>query len=159
MSGTEEQFRSLILEGLFQERDGRLVVLQAEKELDVEEHLLPFRGRMVRVVIHYAPPVPDKIRWGMGCCHWEGECPVGHHKEPGKMLLLQATGLVEGPPWAVSGTSLPLSQLPGHDARLILVSDFKLPALQGVGDVTALMEQMGAMRQFLVGLAGVAKEK
>jgi hypothetical protein len=52
-----------------------------------------------------------------------------------------------------------LSQLPGHDARLILVSDFKLPALQGVGDVTALMEQMGAMRQFLVGLAGVAKEK
>jgi len=162
MSDVETQFRSLVLEGVFQEKEGVLSVLHEGKEVLVGAELEPFKGRMLRAVIHYAPPsMPDSRRWGMGCCTWQdsGRCPAGHHENPGKMLVFKATGVLEGNPWRVGDMPLPMADLPGHRARLILVTDFTPPKLENTQDLSTLVDQMAAMRQFLAGLVGTPKEK
>jgi len=154
-------FRSLVLEGLFQEQAGELKVLtQGTEEHLLGQELQPFLGRRVMLVLHYAPVEVDPARWGMGCCHWEktGHCPVGHQDTPNKMLVFKGSGILTGDPWAIDGQCLPLASLPGHDARLVVASDFQ-PQKIAQGDIGSLMEQMTAMQQFLATLTDKTRGK
>lgn len=156
MSGSTE-FRSLTLDGLFYEKAGQLTVCQEGQDVDVLAELSAFLGRTVRLALHFQPPQPvDESRWGMGCCHWQsaGTCPAGHHEASGKMLVLSLTGVVLNDPWRVGDHTLPLTELPGHDVRLFVVSDFDPTSLSAVTPegLEKLTQEIGNMRQFLGGL-------
>lgn len=152
-----EQFRSLILEGEFHAL-GCLVVQDKEgRDQAVLEELEPFIGRRVRFVMHYQPSNYNPTAWGLGCCLWQRdghkECPAGHHKTPNKMLVFQATGVLTKDPWAVDGVAVPLEQMPGHEGRLVVASDFKPPEMTGSPqDLDGLLQEMSSMREFIAGL-------
>lgn len=145
-----DTFRSVLLEGLFQEVQGRLVV----NGTDVLQALAEFKGLQVRVAAHYAPPQPvNPNARGLGCCHWTGHCPAGHHLNPGKMLLVSGSVLMpEEPsfPW--------LKDLPGHDARLVVATEILPPPPSSDFDIIKLTRDAEALREFLHKLSGDLKE-
>lgn len=155
---SEALFMSLILDGFFYEKEGALYIKSKDGfEGLLDERLNCFLGQRVQFALHYSPPVPAvPEHWGLGCCHWypSGICPVGHQTDPGKMLVFSASGILQDTPWRVGIKEIPLSDLPGHDARLILAKDFIPPDLNqvGVGEMLQLAENLGRMRQFLDGL-------
>jgi len=161
----EEHFRSLVLTGLFQTNDvGCLSVLKEDGEvINLDKELVPFVGRNVKMVLHFNPVTPDPTKRGMGCCHWDNpqDCPAGHNDDPGKMLVFQAQGeMTDIPVWAVGGVVLPFDEVPGHDTRLVLATDFKMPKNMSANDLSSMMDEIAGMRLFLEGVtAGIPKGK
>ena len=140
------EFKTLLLEGIFYEKDGRITVahegISENEDVLVDEALALLLGQTIQLALHYLPPVPMiPSRWGGGCCLWEpaGRCPAGHHENSGFLLNISGQGILrrqESLWWLELDTGskqeIPLGLLPGHRARLVATTVFDLETLEKV---------------------------
>ena len=155
----DSTFRSLLLEGLFYEKDGRLVVNRDGRDVDLLLELHPFIGRSVQLAIFHAPPSPVVDgAWGLGCCHWEGAgtCPAGHDKAPGRLVLVKGGGLLENGPLrltspngAVLSMDSVLPLLSGHESRVMIVTTDYKPISVNEGNFSQVIQDLGEMRRIV----------
>jgi hypothetical protein len=155
MSEVDTQFSSILLEGLFYEKEGLLMVNSDGQDQDVLAKIQPLQNLDVHLAVHH---VLDKAApassWGQGCCKWQpsGHCPAGHHVEPHKLLVWSAAGILKvGDGWTVGDRKVPLYALPGHQARMVGLTKFD-PERIGTSpprDVGELIEQATEMRDLL----------
>ena len=118
---------------------------------DVGEALAPLVGTHVRVIAHHVVPnPPDPTRWGGGCCAWKPDpCPAGHHLRPTWLYYVGSSGVLvaKDEDWCVEddwGDAHPLhlrTNLPGHAARLLVVSELSATNLDGVPSVVSDMRK------------------
>lgn len=143
-----------ILEGLFFERDGVLMVDPGGE--DVGAKLSPLVGRTVEVAAHHFPPSPPILDApGLGCCLWAGFCPCGHREDPTALFSRGYRGVLEKSSegiWNVGGEVLPLrSHLLGHRSRLVLFAEGTLD--QGadaetlLGEAAELLKALESLRK------------
>jgi hypothetical protein len=122
-----EQFKAILVEGLFYEQTGSLHV-----EKDGGEHtawddiVADVLDRRVQIALHHLPPhgiQPGQP--GAGSCRYPGGvgCPVGHDRHPNRLLSFHTDGVLRKDPWRVvkfdgSVMPLPLMGMVGHFGRV-----------------------------------------
>lgn len=127
-------FQSVIIDGLFYEKDGQILV-KKDGDIDpvvVEEVLKPLIDRRIQITIHHWPPEPiNEKHWGGGCCMWEptGKCPAGHHENPEYLLHMVGKGMLRTSDngWLLefddhTFESLPFDKMVGHLGRLVAIT-------------------------------------
>jgi len=155
-----DTFRSTVLTGLFYERDGDLFVQDKQgPDASVSESLEPFLNQKIQIAAAHLPPTPvDPKKWGGGCCMWEpGECPAGHHHNPGYLVLMEAQGVItfEDGQWAVltdegKRVEVPVAMLLGHTAQVAVVTLFNSKDLSQEGSLEDI-EEMGQELEEMMG--------
>ena len=168
-----ETFRSVVLTGLFYERDDKVLIVPEEgDEADLDEHLEPFLGSQVKLVAHHLPPTPvDPERWGGGCCRWEpGDCPAGHHVNPTYLVLMAVEGELvrdEEQGWVVlredgNRVIVPVGQLMGHISQIAVVTNIDLSKIEpdkgSLDDALKLGQELEQMLGSLSQLQGFMKK-
>jgi len=155
MSTAKPEFCSVLLEGLFYEKDGLLMVNCDGVDRDVLKEMEPLRGKRIHLALHHVPDESaPSTSWGQGCCRWQpsGHCPAGHHQEPQKLLVWVGAGtLTMGERWVVGSSEVPLYAVPGHTTRLVGVTEFDPSKLDTASpkDVSELVEQAKEMRDMI----------
>ena len=155
MSDVGTQFCSVLLEGLFYEKDGLLMVNSDGTDRDVQAEIQPLVGQEIHLAVHQIPdPAAPPEAWGQGCCKWQpsGHCPAGHHKAPHKLLVWGVVGILNvDDGWAVGGQKVPLYALPGHNARIVGLTKFDAGQVRAnpPRDVGELIDQATEMRDLL----------
>lgn len=165
------EFRTVLIEGIFSDRKGHLIATRDDGvEVIVDQVVAQLEGENVQIAVHHLPPhpvMPD--RWGGGCCYWEpaGECPAGHHKQPGFLLNVSGTGVLcrDGTGWWLlqqggKRLDLPFNLLEGHDSRIVATTVFDIekmkdaladhPDLETLGiQADNLRDMLQQLRQFV----------
>ena len=162
-------FRTVLLEGLFYEQDGKL---RTDRGDSVEDSLTPFMGEDINIAIHHLPSFPiEPDKWGGGCCMWQpAECPAGHHEHPDRLLNVTLRGHLERGgvgKWYVdkldgSRVYLPLALLDGHQARIACATVFSVEAMQealGTAVTPEHIEALGIQAQNLKDLMAKLQEQ
>lgn len=169
------KFDLLHLEGLFYKDSENVFWVKPDDGPPerVYSALMAFVGKgPVHLVMHYLPSVPpDPQRWGGGCCMWQssGHCPAGHHRNPGYLLHLSETGILQNHPdygWSIedsSGEELPLTnslnELEGHMGRILVVPILNLRSQPDLASVEAMSTKAEELRDLLNRFCSVVKEK
>ena len=154
-----KEFRPVLLAGLFRGDPNQLSVIENGTEYWVHKELESLVGSKVHFVMHYQPLKFDPSKWGYGCCERQRNgatvCPMGHHESPNKMLLFQATGILSKSPWAIDDVKIPFSEMPEHEGRLVVTSDFQIPEKPDLKDLGGLVEELSAMKSFLASISKI----
>ena len=135
-----------------------------EESIPVIPALESIEGREVEAVIHYLHS--DMEAPGLGSCMMGEHCNVGHTKNPTWMLHYHEKGTLtrEGYAWFVAGKRVPLGQLPGHKARMLIATteEIKIENLPH-GDpfpedeVANMVKEVSDLTDLLQGLQDVVK--
>jgi hypothetical protein len=164
-------FHTLLLDGLFyldgNNPPGLYVKPDDGEPTSVDEALQAIQGQPVKVTIHHSPTFPiNPTKWGGGSCGWQesGECPFGHHRDPGRLFTVQGEGVLthEAGTWwfeRVQGgrESLPLANaLNGHRGRILAVTLFQRDEQPASGDVD--IEDLTHRAQHLHGILSDLKQ-
>jgi len=149
----DDAFHVVLLEGVYATQNNARVVVGDSSTTDVVEEFRRLTGREVKVLLQHVPPVVYSDRWGGGSCLWEGSgnCPAGHHLNPGFLLNVDLDGVLEedevSGTWSVRSATeshiLPLSMLEGHHVRVVVVPLPDLEAMKAsleAGDPTKALE-------------------
>ena len=135
------EFRSVLIEGIFSEKGGSLVATRDDGvEVIVEQVLAQLEGEEIQFAAHHLPPHPvQPDRWGGGCCYWEpsGECPAGHHRNPGFLLNVTGQGVLrrDDTGWWIQlfngkRLDIPLNMLIGHSSRVVGTTVFDIERMR-----------------------------
>jgi len=152
-----------VIEGIFCERDGACVVTRpGEADINVNDVLAEFVGRLVEINLHHFPLDINKAAPGGGSCLWHGHCPHGHQERPGWLFHQKLSGtltLTDTHEWDVGGTLLDLSKMPGHQGRLVLLDEdaIKPPEPGDQRSTEDLLREAQAMVDLLTGFQKVVK--
>lgn len=129
----------VLLTGLFlRMNNGHLWAADGRSEtITVQAALATLVGHHVRLALQHLPAFPlDPTRRGLGCCHVQGHCPLGHDDGQTDLYSLSAEGILRQDPWrveALDGTvhTLDLDKLDGHLGRVAVSSITELDKLRG----------------------------
>lgn len=142
----------VLLEGVFKQSDGKTVVDQPHRQnvAVVEDALALLVGHHVQFAMHHVPALPfDPTLRGLGACHVEGQCPLGHDDGKFDLYNVTASGVLRQDPWRVEqfdGTEEPvrLDCMVGHMGRLACASVTELEKLREAA--ASLSAQVQAFR-------------
>ena len=127
-----------VIEGLcWMSPEDDLIIQTLDEAVNFSELSQSWVGHNIILHIGFKiPAIPLQGAWGAGCCHWEGsgECPAGHHIDPGKMLLFQEEGKLLDE-WKIETSTgvkkIPRLDLTGHDIRVFVLEKLSAEELQG----------------------------
>ena len=149
------EFKAILVEGLFYERDGAVCVEDdGGVHSTVDDILTPVADERVQLAISHLPPngiEPDQP--GAGSCRYPGGvgCPVEHDKHPTRLLSFHLEGVLRSEPWRLemfdgSSKTIPFGGMVGHFGRV---------AAATIIDVEAMRESLAGLDPEALAAAGV----
>jgi hypothetical protein len=163
--GPQKKAHLVVLNGVFYEEDGKLMVSDEELgTLSVDDELSPCEGLLVHFVAHHCPPEPPQPdRWGGGSCLLEptGRCHCGHHERPKWLYEIKTAGLLfrYSEQWFVKGQTphdLHLGFLVGHYGQILCTAfpdpdglEAEIEEDVNSGSVEALQNRITRLRDML----------
>lgn len=126
----------VMLEGVFKQVDGQTQVQRGDQTLAVEAALASLVGHHVQFAMHHVPTLPfnPSLR-GLGACHVEGKCPVGHDDGNFDLYNVVGNGVLHQNPWRIeafdgSVTEIDMNSMVGHTGRIACASLTELEKLR-----------------------------
>lgn len=142
-----DSFSPLLEEGLFlAEGDKTYVAYPNGRKVWFDAILAQYVGQEVQFSMHFLPPngIQPHLPGAGSCQYPNGEgCPVGHEKNPTRMLSYVKRGVLRASPWSVDGidgttSPVPVSAMVNHFGRVAVIS---------VTEMEKAMESLGQLEE------------